>query len=198
MSKSKNSLNKTNLTDLPNNHYKNRTDITQAIKQLGEIKRERDGVKNKVDDQISKILSDLQNEISPLDLKIQYIVSGIRFYVDRHPEEFFPDPEYKTCKLTTGTLKFRKVPYSVKTKGSVKFYEKILTQNDLLEKFNRIVSKLNGVYLRVRLELNKERILSEPTKAIQKIGIQLNEESERLYIVPSETELEIEVAEDVI
>ncbi|EKO34451.1 host-nuclease inhibitor Gam family protein [Leptospira santarosai] len=198
MSKSKNSLNKTNLTDLPNNHYKNRMDITQAIKQLGEIKRERDGVKNKVDDQISKILSDLQNEISPLDLKIQYIVSGIRFYVDRHPEELFPDPEYKTCKLTTGTLKFRKVPYSVKTKGSVKFYEKILTQNDLLEKFNRIVSKLNGVYLRVRLELNKERILSEPTKAIQKIGIQLNEESERLYIVPSETELEIEVAEDVI
>ncbi|EMO29668.1 Gam-like protein [Leptospira interrogans serovar Bataviae str. HAI135] len=66
-----------------------------------------------------------------------------------------------------------------------------------MEKFNNLVSKLNGVYLRIKLELNKEQILAEPTRAIQKFGIQLNEEKERLYISPNETELEIEAAENV-
>lgn len=183
--------------ELPNNRYKERPEVARAIQQIGEIKREKDRIKNKTDDRIAKLLLDLQNEITPLDLKIQHLVSGVKFYVDQNLEELFPNPEYKTCKLTTGTLKLRKVPPSVKTRGTVKFYEKILTDNNLLEKFNNLVSRLNGVYLRIKLELNKEQILAEPTKAIQKFGIQLNEEKERLYISPNETELEIEAAENV-
>ncbi|EMI72254.1 host-nuclease inhibitor Gam family protein [Leptospira noguchii] len=194
---SKNSPNKMIPIELPNNRYKERPEIARAIQQIGEIKREKDRIKNKTDDRIAKLLLDLQNETAPLDLKIQHLVSGIKFYVDQHLEELFPNPEYKTCKLTTGTLKLRKVPPSVKTRGTVKFYEKILTDNNLLEKFNNLVSKLNGVYLRIKLELNKEQILAEPTRAIQKFGIQLNEEKERLYISPNETELEIEAAENV-
>ncbi|WP_061249271.1 host-nuclease inhibitor Gam family protein [Leptospira alstonii] len=196
MLKSKNSLNKTIRTDLPDNRYEGRSDIARAVQQLGEFKRERDRIKGKTDDQIGKLLLDLQNEVSPLDLKIQHIASGIKFYADHHPEELFPDPEYKTCKLTTGTLRLRKVPPSVKTRGTAKFYEKILVEYGLLERFNGLVSRLNGVYLRVRIELDKERILSEPLKAMKKIGIQLNEEAERLYIAPNETELEIEAVED--
>nr|EMN23158.1 hypothetical protein LEP1GSC063_2661 [Leptospira santarosai serovar Arenal str. MAVJ 401] len=46
------------------------------------------------------------------------------------------------------------------------------------------------------MELNKEQILAEPLKAMQKIGIELNEESERLYISPSETDVEIEAVGD--
>ncbi|EMO88722.1 host-nuclease inhibitor Gam family protein [Leptospira noguchii] len=194
---SKNSPNKMIPIELPNNRYKERPEVARAIQQIGEIKREKDRIKNKTDDRIAKLLLDLQNETAPLDLKIQHLVSGIKFYVDQHLEELFPNPEYKTCKLTTGTLKLRKVPPSVKTRGTVKFYEKILTDNNLLEKFNNLVSKLNGVYLRIKLELNKEQILAEPTRAIQKFGIQLNEEKERLYISPNETELEIEAAENV-
>lgn len=66
-----------------------------------------------------------------------------------------------------------------------------------MERFNNLVFKLSGVYLRIKLELNKEQILAEPTRAIQKFGIQLNEEKERLYISPNETELEIEAVENV-
>ncbi|MCH1911205.1 host-nuclease inhibitor Gam family protein [Leptospira noguchii] len=197
MSKSKNSPNKMIPIELPNNRYKERPEVARAIQQIGEIKREKDRIKNKTDDRIAKLLLDLQNETAPLDLKIQHLVSGVKFYVDQNLEELFPNPEYKTCKLTTGTLKLRKVPPSVKTRGTVKFYEKILTDNNLLEKFNNLVSRLNGVYLRIKLELNKEQILAEPTKAIQKFGIQLNEEKERLYISPNETELEIEAVENV-
>ncbi|EKR08847.1 host-nuclease inhibitor Gam family protein [Leptospira kirschneri] len=197
MSKSKNSPNKTIPIELPNNRYKERPDVARAIQQIGEIKREKDRIKNKTDEQIAKLLLDLQNEMAPLDLKVQHLVSGIKFYVDHHLEELFPNPEYKTCKLTTGTLKLRKVPPSVKTRGTAKFYEKILTDNNLLERFNNLVFKLSGVYLRIKLESNKEQILAEPTRAIQKFGIQLNEEKERLYISPNETELEIEAVENV-
>ncbi|MBM9499345.1 host-nuclease inhibitor Gam family protein [Leptospira sp. 201903071] len=193
MSKSKN---KTHVVDLPDNNYKDRTDLTQAIQLLGEIKRERDRIKNKTDNQISRLQLDLQEEVSPLDLRIQHIASGVKYFVDHHKDELFPNPEYRTCKLGTGVLKLRKTPASVKTRGTLKFFERILSENGLLERFNTLISKLGGVYLRVRLELNKEQILAEPFKAVQKIGVELNEESERLYITPNETEIEIEAIQD--
>ncbi|MFQ3857118.1 host-nuclease inhibitor Gam family protein [Leptospira kirschneri] len=182
--------------DLPENRYNTRADLTQAIAQLGEIKRERDRVKSEVDDQISQLTTQLQTELTPLDVKIQHIVSGIKLYVDQNKGELFPDPEYKTCKLPTGELKLRKVPASVKTRASEKLFEKILSENGLLEKFNALTTKLTGLYLRIKLGLNKELILSEPLKAIKKIGIDLNEETERLYITPSEIDSEIEAVGD--
>ncbi|MDI7157173.1 host-nuclease inhibitor Gam family protein [Leptospira santarosai] len=182
--------------DLPENRYKTRADLTQAIAQLGEIKRERDRVKSEVDDQISQLATQLQTELTPLDVKIQHIVSGIKLYVDKNKKELFPDPEYKTCKLPTGELKLRKVPASVKTRASAKLFEKILSENGLLEKFNALTTKLAGLFLRIKLELNKDQILSEPMKAMKKIGIDLNEETERLYITPSEIDAEIEAVGD--
>ncbi|EMM75341.1 host-nuclease inhibitor Gam family protein [Leptospira santarosai] len=182
--------------DLPENLYKTRADLTQAIAQLGEIKRERDRVKSEVDDQISQLTTQLQTDLTPLDVKIQHIVSGIKLYVDKNKEELFPDPEYKTCKLPTGELKLRKVPASVKTRASAKLFEKILSENGLLEKFNALTTKLSGLFLRIKLELNKDQILSEPLRAMKQIKIELNEESERLYITPSEIDAEIEAVGD--
>lgn len=99
MLKSKNSPNKTIRMELSNNRYKERPDIALAVQQIGEIKREKDRIRSRTDDQIAKLLLDLQNEMDLLDLKIQHLVSGIKFYVDHHLEELFPNPEYKTCKL---------------------------------------------------------------------------------------------------
>ncbi|EMO64259.1 Gam-like protein [Leptospira borgpetersenii serovar Pomona str. 200901868] len=59
-----------NLVDLPDNNYLTRDDLTQAVAQLGEFKRQRDRITSKTDDQISKLQNDLQEEISPLDVKI--------------------------------------------------------------------------------------------------------------------------------
>ncbi|WP_229267282.1 host-nuclease inhibitor Gam family protein [Leptospira sp. mild_001] len=181
--------------ELPDNLYKTRADLTQAVAELGEIKRERDRIKSEVDDQISQLTTELQTELTPLDLKIQHIVSGIKLYVDEHKDELFPDPEYKTCKLPTGELKLRKIPASVKTRGTAKLFEKILSENGLLEKFIVLTSKLSGLFLRIKLELNKDQILSEPLRATKKIGIELNEETDRLYITPSEIDAEIEAVE---
>ncbi|EQA63648.1 hypothetical protein LEP1GSC062_2430 [Leptospira alexanderi serovar Manhao 3 str. L 60] len=50
-----------------------------------------------------------------------------------------------------------------------------------MEKFNRLVSKLNRVYLKIKLELNKEQTLSK-----------------RLYIVPNEAEIKIEAVENIV
>lgn len=196
MSKSKSKDKKDRLADLTNNYYRNRLDLAEAIQLLGEIKRERDRIKSKADDQISKLQLDLERKILPFDLKIQHIASGVKYFVDHHKTELFPDPAYKTCKLKTGVLKLRKSPASVKTRGSAKFLEKILSENGILEKLNVLISKLGGLYIRVKLELDRERILANPLRAMQKIGIELNEESERLYITPNETEIEIEAVKD--
>ncbi|EKO89073.1 Gam-like protein [Leptospira interrogans serovar Grippotyphosa str. 2006006986] len=110
-------------------------------------------------------------------------------------DDLFPDPEYRTCKLPTGLLKLRKVPASVKTRGTTKLFEKILSENGLLNKFNAWTLKLSGLFLRVKLEFNKDQILSDPLRA-SKNGIYLNKEIERLYITPSEIDAEIEAVGD--
>ncbi len=72
MLKTKDSPNKTIRMELPNNRYNERPDIALAVQQFGEIKWEKDRIKSKTDDQIAKLLLDLQNEMDPLDLKIQH------------------------------------------------------------------------------------------------------------------------------
>ncbi|MBE7413391.1 MAG: host-nuclease inhibitor Gam family protein [Leptospiraceae bacterium] len=179
------------LVDLPTNVYKDRADLTMAVASLGETKRERDRIKSETDDQISKLQTALAEQLKPFDAKIQHITAGITHFVAKHKSDLFSDSE-RTCKLTSGVLQLRTIPESVKTKTSAKFIEKILTENGLLESFNKFLTKLSGLFIRVKLELNKEQILADKQGAKKKIGIEFNKESERLYIKPGETDAEIE------
>ncbi|EQA80860.1 hypothetical protein LEP1GSC193_2305 [Leptospira alstonii serovar Pingchang str. 80-412] len=53
------------------------------------------------------------------------------------------------------------------------------------------------MFIRAKLELNKDSIIADPLAAHQKIGVELNEEKERLYIKPSRLEDEISADPDI-
>lgn len=180
------------LTDLPNNVYNDRNDLTTAVGLLGDLRSERDKYAGEAQTKITKIQEELQDKIGPLDAKISHITAGIVHFVKNQKANLFPDPEYKTHKLTTGSLQIRKVPASVKTRTSTAFLEKILDKTGLLKAFTSLSEKLSKNFLRIKLELNKEAILADPINAKSKIGIEFNEESERLYIRPDSIDIEID------
>ncbi|AVQ11697.1 Gam-like protein [Leptospira santarosai] len=185
------------LVDLPNNEYKSRADLERAIEYIGEQMLEKDRLSNEAESKIAVIRSNLEDALYPIQSKIEHATSGVAFYVKSYRDELFPDPNLKTCKMISGSIQFRKIPASVKTKGTAKFFEKILAANGLLQRFNDWAAKLSNVFIRVRIELNKEAILAEPLRAKQKLGVEINEEKERLYIKPSRLEDEISADADV-
>ncbi|EMO95733.1 host-nuclease inhibitor Gam family protein [Leptospira interrogans] len=188
---------KKTLVDLPNNEYKSRTDLEKAVEYIGEQMLEKDRLVNEAESKIAAIRSELEEVLYPVQSKIEHVTSGVAFFVKKNREELFPDPNLKTCKMISGSIQFRKIPASVKTKGTAKFFEKILAANGLLQRFNDWAVKLSNVFIRVSIELNKEAILAEPLRAKQKLGVEINEEKERLYIKPSRLEDEISADADI-
>lgn len=180
------------LTDLPNNVYNDRNDLTNAVGSLGNLRSERDRYAGEAQTKITKIQDELQEKIAPLDAKISHVTAEIVHFVKNRKDELFPDPEYKTLKLTTGSLQIRKVPASVKTRTSIALLDKILEKAGLLNAFTNLSEKLSKNFLRIKLELNKEAILADPINAKSKMGIEFNEESERLYIRPDSIDVEID------
>ncbi|QOI49383.1 host-nuclease inhibitor Gam family protein [Leptospira interrogans] len=188
---------KKTLVDLPNNEYKSRTDLEKAVEYIGEQMLEKDRLVNEAESKIAAIRSELEEVLYPVQSKIEHVTSGVAFFVKKNRDELFPDPNLKTCKMISGSIQFRKIPASVKTKGTAKFFEKILAANRLLQRFNDWAAKLSNVFIRVSIELNKEAILAEPLRAKQKLGVEINEEKERLYIKPSRLEDEISADADI-
>jgi phage host-nuclease inhibitor protein Gam len=80
----------------------------------------------------------------------------------------------------------------VKTKSSTKLVDKILEQNEMSDWWAKIVIKLSKVFLRVKLELDKDACLKNKNFAKEKLGIEFNETEEKFYIKPAEMD-EIEV-----
>ncbi|MDI7188071.1 host-nuclease inhibitor Gam family protein, partial [Leptospira santarosai] len=168
-----------------------------ALESMGEQMLEKEKLVNEANQKISQIRTELEETLYPIQSKIDHVTSGIAYFVQKNREELFPDPNLKTCKLISGTLSYRKTPASVRTKSSVKLFEKILAENGLLQLYNEWIVRLSKVFIRAKLELNKDSIIADPLAAHQKIGVELNEEKERLYIKPARLEDEISADADV-
>ncbi|EMN43360.1 host-nuclease inhibitor Gam family protein [Leptospira weilii] len=196
MAKLKKTEEKRPLVDLPNNEYKNKSELEAGMEFMGEQMLEKERLVNEANLKISQIRTELEEVLYPIQSKIDHVTSGIAFFVQKNREELFPDPNLKTCKLISGTLNYRKTPASVRTKASVKLFEKILAENGLLQLYNDWIARLSKVFIRAKLELNKDSIIADPLAAHQKIGVELNEEKERLYIKPSRIEDEISADAD--
>jgi len=174
---------------------KSQSDLTDFVGQVGQLRRERDRIASEVQDKISVLEEELKDQVLPLDEQIQALANSIKDYVDSHREDLFPS-DGKTLKLITGTISFRKLAASVKTRMSQKVLEKILASHNLLEFYHKATEKFASVYLRLKLELNKDQILADPLRAKKEIGVEISDETERMYIKPNELDSEIEACEE--
>jgi phage host-nuclease inhibitor protein Gam len=176
---------------LPNNIFKNTTELSDGVASIASLRRERDAKASEFNERISVIQVELSEAIEPYDRKIAHLATGVKYFADQNKSKLL-EGDSKTIKLPTGQLSYRSQPTSVKTKSSVKLVEKILDENDLSAWWAKIVIKLSKVFLRVKLELDKEACLKNKETAREKLGIEFNEDEEKFYIKPAEMD-EIEV-----
>jgi len=177
--------------DLPNNVFKSTSELSDAVALISSLRRERDSIASDINEQISQLQVKLSDSIEPFNRKISHIASGIRYFTDKNKAKLL-DGDSKTIKLATGQLSYRSLPTSVKTKSSQKLVDKILEQNEMSDWWAKIIIKLSKVFLRVKLELDKEACLKNKSFAKEKLGIEFNDDEETFYIKPDEMD-EIEV-----
>lgn len=168
-------------------------DLPTALGKLGDLQRERESIVSDYDSRISKLQAELAEQTEKLDKEIKKISQSIKFFMDANKSAYISEDK-KTLKLETGDISYRKGKQSVKTRSSEKLINDILGKNGLLKAKETFVKKASSVFLRTKLELDKDAILNNPTVAVNVTGVELEDGVERFYLKPYSTSTELEVA----
>ncbi|HRG77845.1 MAG TPA: host-nuclease inhibitor Gam family protein, partial [Leptospiraceae bacterium] len=94
----------------------------------------------------------------------------------------------------TGDISYRSAKPSVGTNSSKKLIDSILEANNLLDVRDKFVKKMDKVFIRTKLELNKDAILENPSTAKTVTGVEVADGEESFYIKPYATNTEMQVA----
>jgi phage host-nuclease inhibitor protein Gam len=167
-------------------------DLPKALGRIGDLQREKNEIQNDYDTRIAALQTELAGKVEFLDKEIQRISQSIKFFMDENKNKYISDNQ-KTLNLETGDISYRKGKQSVKTRTSDKLIDGILERNGLIKSRDTFWKKLKSVYLRGKIELDKEAILQSPLDAIAVTGVEIADGGERFYLKPYSTSTELEV-----
>ena len=167
-------------------------ELERAIREIGDLQRKKNDIENSVNGQIQRMQEQLATEVAPLDERIQALAKGVQIFTDQHRAQLIA-PDKKSVDLPTGTIAYRAKTPSVATRSTDKLIQSILERADLAASTERFKAKLRKVFLRMKIELDKEGVLSSP-KAAEEYGIEVESGAERFYVKPNTIDTELEVA----
>lgn len=175
--------------------FKNRNDVSKAIKDLGDHQRSIQELEIETDKQIAELTESLSKKKYPLNEKINVLAHSIKHYSDTNREELFP--ELKTFDFLTGKISYRNGKLSVTTKLTGKFLQKLFgaSNSKLNISFKILTILCEKIYLKIGFDIDKSKILDskENIDAAKKLGYEVETGKERFYIKPFETEKEVEL-----
>ncbi len=155
---------------------KSREDVIEAIAEIGRRQRERARIEAAMNDKVSKIKEQHEEEARPHGDEIRRLSEGIRVWCEANRGELTSGGKVKTINLASGEVRWRVRPPRVVIKVAEKVIEALkglgLTQ-----------------FIRTKEEINKEAILAEPAAVGNVKGISITQ-GEDFVIVPFETKLE--------
>ncbi|HMV45178.1 MAG TPA: host-nuclease inhibitor Gam family protein [Leptospiraceae bacterium] len=169
------------------------SDLPKAIAEIARLTTEIKKAEDRTNESISILQTTLAEQIEPLKQEIKKISLSVKKFTDNNREKLFKGGE-KTVKLETGDLSYRSAGKHVSQNSSVKLITSILEQNNLIEAKEKFVKKMDKVFIRTKLELNKDAILQNPETAKVVTGVDVEDGEESFYIKPYSTNTELEVA----
>ncbi|MCR8647669.1 host-nuclease inhibitor Gam family protein [Leptospira interrogans] len=170
----------------------NKGELADAIQSYGVKQREKNRIVSQYNDKMSELQTKLREETKILDEDCYLLGVRIKHFCDENRKSLFESGS-KTQKLTTGSVSYRDIPAFVKTKLTSTLLEKILTSSTLEKHYKKFIERCGKVFLRVKIELDKDGILSDPVRAKKEFGIEVEAKRERFYIKPTELDAEVEV-----
>lgn len=167
-------------------------DLPKALGQLGELQRERQAEADLTDSKVNELQGQLAEILDPIDREIKKISQSIKKFMDEHKSDYISETK-KTLKLETGDLSYRTGQTSVETRSDKKFIGQILEANNLVKVKENFEKIMHSVFIRTKLELDKELILANPEAAVKVTNVKLYSGTERFYLKPYATSTELEV-----
>lgn len=169
------------------------TEVESAIKDIGDLQREKSELENSANSKIQALQEELAKEIEPLNGKINSIAYGVKAFSDKNRASLMKDK--KSLEMPTGTIAYRSKPARVLTKFTQKYLAAILEKNGLTKYYEGVVKKFEKIFLNVKLELDKTSILNNQEKAGELIDVEIENDVERFYIKPNTVDTEIELSD---
>ncbi len=155
---------------------RDRDQVVEAIAEIGRRQRERERIQAAMNDRLASIKEKFEEEARPHNEEIQKLSEGVKLWCEGHRDELTQSGRTKTSNLSSGEISWRLRPPKVVTKAMEKVLEALRSLG--LERF-----------IRVKEELNKEAILTDPAAVEHVKGISISQ-GEDFIIKPFETKLE--------
>ncbi|MFM2056071.1 MAG: hypothetical protein RLY71_456 [Pseudomonadota bacterium] len=156
-----------------------KTAVAEAIRRLGDIKRQFERIKTVMNDQIAAITEEHQKHLAPLADEMQAIQTGVQTWCEAHRVDLCGENDKlgKTANLVTGEVGWRQRPPSVRVTGA----------DAVIETLQRLHL---DPFIRTKLEVNKEAILNDPDQVRGVAGITLVSGVEDFFVIPFEATAE--------
>lgn len=169
------------ITKLKNNAVKypvpqSREECTDYIAKIGRLQRDRKRIETAMNDAISAIKQQYEEEARPKADEIKSLSAGVQIWCEANRLSITNNGKVKFANLSAGEVKWRMRPPRVTLKG----------KDAIIETIKHLGLKR---FLRIKEDVNKDAILAEPEKAEAIPGITIKQ-GEDFVIIPFETELE--------
>ena len=153
-----------------------RLEADEAIRQIGEFQRQREMIQTALNDRLAALKAEAETTAAPIAEAIRALGAGVQVWAEANRAELTRDGKTKLVRLGNGEIRWRMRPPSVTVRAAGIVIEALKSFG--LERF-----------IRVKEEVDKERILAEPAAVDGVPGITIKQ-TEDFVIVPFATELE--------
>jgi phage host-nuclease inhibitor protein Gam len=155
----------------------NKDEAVAYIKMIGDLQRERQRLRNDMDDRITAIREECQRLLTPIEDEITSISSGVHTWAEANRDRLTNNGRVKTANMLTGELRWRTTPPACKLVRTKEAIEEIKSRG------------LAHLFIRTKEDVNKEAILARQDLIEGCKFIEITQ-TEEFVIVPFETELE--------
>lgn len=150
-----------------------RDEVVNDIKTIGDVQREITRLETEMNDEIGALTERYAGPVEVLKKRLRLLQNGVQGWCEAHRAELTDNHKVKFANLVTGEVQWRCRPPSVTVRGADSVLELLRVKG--LERL-----------IRIKAEVNKEAILSEPDAIEGVPGVIINRDLEDFAIVPFE------------
>ena len=148
------------------------------VAKLGAAQRERQLIETAMNDELAAVKARCEAEAKPFKTEIEALTRGLHTFAEGHRDTLTRGGKVKFHRFAAGEIAWRTRPPKVSIKGGVEAVISAFKSLGLLQ------------FVRIKEDLNREAMLSEPDVATMISGVSIGSAGEDFIVKPFETELE--------
>jgi phage host-nuclease inhibitor protein Gam len=149
----------------------NREEAEEMLGRLGTIQREQTLLSAALEETLAAERKRAEAQNLPLKAEAEGLTRGLQLWAEANRQTLTQDGRTKTVKLATGEIAWRARPPSVKIKDAEGIFERLI--------------KLGlGRFIRLKQEVDREKMLAEPAVARTVPGVTIGSAGEEFVVSP--------------